>query len=87
MVATRKNSVATAEVADNLKCMSVADLKKEVDALSPSELAELSAYIAQRDNTEWDAEIDRDFSEGGRLTPVLDEVRADIRAGRLDEMP
>ncbi len=67
--------------------MSVTELKKEVDALAPLELAELSAYIAQRDHSEWDAQIDRDFSEGGRLRPVLDEVRADILSGRLEEMP
>ena len=67
--------------------MSVAALKKEVDALSPSELTELAAYIAHRDGVEWDAQIDRDFGEGGRLRPVLDEVRPDIFAGRLDKMP
>jgi hypothetical protein len=67
--------------------MSVAALKKEVDALSPAELAELAAYIAQRDGAEWDAQIDRDFGKGGRLQPLLGEIRADIRAGRLEEMP
>ena len=67
--------------------MSVTELKKEVDALSLPELAELSAYIAKRDSAEWDAQIDRAFSEGGLLRPVLEEVRADIRAGRLDKMP
>lgn len=67
--------------------MSIAELKKEVDPLAPRELAELSAYIAQRNNTEWDAQLDRDFSESGRLRPVLEEVRRDILAGRLDEMP
>lgn len=65
----------------------MAGLKKEVDALSPSELAELAAYIAHRDNAAWDAQIDKNFNEGGRLRPVLDEVRADILAGRLDQMP
>ncbi len=67
--------------------MSVADLKKEVDALPPKELAELAAYIARRDNAEWDRQIERDFSEGGRLHHVLDEVRADIEAGRLTDLP
>lgn len=67
--------------------MSVTALKKEVDALSPPELAELAAYIAHRDSVEWDAQIDRDFSEGGHLRPVLDEVRADILAGRLGKLP
>ena len=58
--------------------MSVAELKKEVDGLPPGELAELSAYIAKRESAEWDAQIDRDFSEGGRLCDVLAEVRGDI---------
>jgi hypothetical protein len=60
--------------------MSVADLKKEVEALPPGELAELSAYIAKREAADWDVQIDRDFSEGGRLCDVLAEVRDDIRA-------
>ena len=67
--------------------MSVAELKREVDALKLGELAEISAYIAHRENAEWDVQIDSDFSDGGRLRGVLDEVRADIRAGRLDELP
>jgi hypothetical protein len=67
--------------------MSVADLKKEVDALRPGELAELSAYIAKREGAAWDAQIDRDFGEGGRLSEVLAEVRGDIRAGRLQDLP
>ena len=67
--------------------MSIAELKRELDALPARELAGLSAYVAQRDSVEWSAEIDRDFSEGGRLRSVLEEVRADIGAGRLGEMP
>ena len=67
--------------------MSIFELKKEVDALPSREFAELSGYFAQRDHAVWSAEIDRDFSEGGRLRGLLDEVRADIGAGRLGEMP
>ncbi len=67
--------------------MSVTELKTEVDALSPRELAELSAYLAQRDHSQWNTQIDQDFSEGGRLRGVWEEVRSDIAAGRLGEMP
>ena len=67
--------------------MSVVDLKREVDALPSGELAELSAYIAKRESAEWDAQIDLDFSEGGRLCDVLAEVRDDMRAGRLQDLP
>ncbi|MGC3990099.1 MAG: hypothetical protein QM796_10555 [Chthoniobacteraceae bacterium] len=61
--------------------MNITELKKEVDALSPAELGELSAYIAQKD-----AEIDRDFSKGGRFKKIL-ELRGKIaKEGDLDQM-
>jgi hypothetical protein len=67
--------------------MSLAEIKTAVDELSPKELAELASFIRERENAAWDHQIDADFSEGGRLRSVLDEVREDIRAGRLEELP
>jgi len=58
-----------------------------VDALSSEELAELAAFIRDRDDAAWDRQIDRDFAEDGRLQRVAEEVRADIRAGRLQDLP
>ncbi|MEN3368590.1 MAG: hypothetical protein V7609_733 [Verrucomicrobiota bacterium] len=67
--------------------MSLAEIKTAVDALSPEELAELAAFIRERDQAAWDRQIDADFAEGGRLHSVVKEVDADIRAGRLRDMP
>ena len=67
--------------------MSLAEIKDAVDTLSPGELAELASFIRRRENAAWDCQIDADFAEGGRLRPLLDEVREDIRAGRLDDLP
>jgi hypothetical protein len=67
--------------------MSLTEIKTAVDGLSPAELAELASFIRERENAAWDRQIDTDFSEGGRLRTVLDEVRADIQAGRLGELP
>lgn len=67
--------------------MSVAEIKQAVKALSSEELAEVSAFIAQCEADAWDKQIDADFSKGGRLRSVLDEVKQDLRAGRLDELP
>ena len=67
--------------------MSLAEIKTAVDQLSPKELAELAAFIRERDSAAWDREIDEDFSETGRLRRVLDEVREDARAGCLEELP
>jgi hypothetical protein len=67
--------------------VSLAEIKTAVDALSTDELAELAAFIRERDNAAWDRQIDGDFSENGRLNSVAEEVREDIRAGRLQDLP
>ena len=67
--------------------MSLAEIKTAVDALSPEELAELAAFVRERDQASWDLQIDADFAEGGRLHSVVEEVDGDIRAGRLQDMP
>ncbi len=66
--------------------MSLTEIKKAVDALPPDELAELAAFIRERDNATWDRQIDGDFAEGGRLHNVVAEVEADIRADRLHDL-
>ena len=53
--------------------MSLAEIKTAVDQLSPRELAELEAFIRDRDNAAWDRQID--------------EVRHDARAGCVQELP
>jgi len=67
--------------------VSLAEIKTAVDALSAEELAELAAFVRERDQAAWDRQIDADFAEGGRLRSVVEEVDADIRAGRLQDMP
>jgi hypothetical protein len=67
--------------------MSLAEIEKAVDELSPKELTKLAAYIRERENAAWDRQIDNDFAHDGPLRPLLDEVRQDIRAGRLDDLP
>lgn len=67
--------------------MSLTEIKNAVDTLSADELAELAAFIRERDSAAWDRQIDADFAEGGRLSGVAEEVRADIRAGRLQDLP
>jgi hypothetical protein len=67
--------------------VSLAEIKDAVDALSPGELAELASFVRQRENAAWDQQIDADFAEGGRLRPLLEEVREDIRTGRLEDLP
>ena len=63
-----------------MKQMSLAEIKQAVEALSPGDLAELAQFIRQRENLAWDSQIDADFAEQGRLRPVLEEVRENIRS-------
>jgi hypothetical protein len=67
--------------------MSLSEIKTAVDALSADELAELAAFVRERENRAWDQQIDADFAEGGRLSAIVEEARADIRAGRLQDLP
>jgi hypothetical protein len=67
--------------------VSLAEIKTAVDRLSADELTELATFIRERDNAAWDRQIDSDFSDDGRLRSVAEEVRADIRAGRLQDLP
>ena len=45
--------------------------------------AALTAWLAERDQAEWDAEIERDFSPGGGGIALLEEMKADARAGKF----
>jgi hypothetical protein len=67
--------------------MSLAEIKSAVEGLSEAELTELAAFIRRREEVAWDRQIDADFAENGRLRGVLEEVRTDLRAGRVEELP
>jgi len=57
------------------------------DSLLPSDLAELAAFVRQREEAVWDRQLDAEFAGDGRLRAVLEEVHSDVRAGRLEELP
>jgi hypothetical protein len=67
--------------------MSVAEIKQAVKVLSPEELAEVSAFIADYEAAAWDEQLDADFAEGGGLRAVLEEVKRDLSAGHLQDLP
>jgi hypothetical protein len=67
--------------------VSLAEIKDAVETLSPRELAELALFIRERENAAWDRQIDADFAQNGRLRRVLEEVRENIRADRLEDLP
>jgi hypothetical protein len=43
----------------------------------------LAAWLFEREQAEWDAEIERDFSPGGAGNALLEEMKADARTGKF----
>jgi len=67
--------------------MSLAEIEKAVDALSPEELTRLAAYIARRDKLAWDEELEEDFSPGGKHEKTLEKIDAEIDSGNFTPLP
>ena len=66
-----------------LKVMDLAEIQHAIEELPKEQQAELAAWLADRDQTEWETEIARDFAPGGAGMPLLDEMKEDVRAGRF----
>ena len=67
--------------------MSLAEIEKAVDELSPKELTKLAAYIVRRDRLAWDEEIEEDFSPGGKHEKALERIDAEIDSGNFTPLP
>ena len=67
--------------------MSLAEIEKAVDELSPKDLTKLADYIARRDKLAWDQEIEEDFASGGKHEKALDKIDAEIESGNFTLLP
>jgi hypothetical protein len=63
--------------------MELAEIQRAIEELPREQQTALAAWLAERDQAEWDAEIERDFSPGGAGMKVLEEMKADARAGKF----
>jgi hypothetical protein len=63
--------------------MDLTAIQHAIEELPKEEQATLAAWIAERDQAEWDAEIERDFAPGGAGAALLEQMKADVRAGRF----
>lgn len=60
--------------------MRVKEIEEAITRLSPEEVAELSAWLADYQAQVWDEQIEDDL-EAGRLDALLEEVDAAYEAG------
>ena len=66
--------------------MSLAEIKSAVNELSVKELAELAAFIRDRDNFAWDQQIEEDAASG-KLDFLFDEAAKERADGTLCDWP
>jgi hypothetical protein len=67
--------------------MSLAEIEKAVDKLSPENLTKLAAHIAHRHKLAWDEELEEDFSPGGKHEKALRKIDAEIDSGNFTPLP
>jgi len=60
------------------------EIKSAVDALSPSELAELLAYLREHDSTAWDVQMEQDAAIG-KLDFLFEEANVVRKNDVLDD--
>jgi len=65
--------------------MSVRELEKAVEVLSPEELREFRTWFADFDMAQWDKQIEED-SKAGRLDHLIDKAMEDYRAGKTTDL-
>ena len=68
--------------------MNVEMIKAAIEQLSEPERRALADWFLELEERAWDAEMERDFSPGGRGQALIQEVNQEIESGkftRLDE--
>jgi hypothetical protein len=63
--------------------MDLAEIQHAIEELPKEQQATLAAWLTERDQADWDVEIERDFVPGGAGIAVIEEMKADIRAGKF----
>jgi hypothetical protein len=62
--------------------MNLAEIQRAIETLPKDQQAALATWLSERDQAQWDAEIERDFSPGGAGMALVEEMKSDARAGR-----
>jgi len=66
--------------------MTVEDIKAAIGQLPESERLKLADWFEEMKERAWDAEMERDFSPGGRGDHLVEKINREIDAGRFTPM-
>ncbi len=61
--------------------MDFIEIQHAREDLPEEQQAALAAWLSERNHAEWEGEIERDFSPGAPGIALLEEMKADARAG------
>jgi hypothetical protein len=64
----------------------VEEIEKAIDGLSKEEFRTLALWVREREQRQWDEEIDRDAASG-KLDFLFEEAGNEAKAGLLREWP
>ena len=64
----------------------IEEIKSAIQQLSMEERAELARWLHGWEDDDWDKQMAADF-EAGKLDKLLNEVDADVLAGRIRDLP
>lgn len=65
---------------------SLETIKEAIGGLPEEERAALAAWLNLSGMDDWDQQMHRDFSRGGRAHDLVDRVRAEVREGKFEPM-
>jgi hypothetical protein len=66
--------------------MTVEAIKAAIEQLSDPERRQLAEWLAELEEQAWDAEMERDFSPGGRGERLLEEINQEINEGKISSL-
>ena len=67
--------------------MTVEAIKEAIAGLPEDDRVSLAAWLSLQTMDEWDKQMQRDFSPGGRGRRLVEKVKADVRARKFKPMP
>ena len=63
--------------------MELAEIQHAIEELPREQQAFLAAWLVEREQAQWDAEMDADFSPGGPGTKFVESIKEDVRRGKF----
>jgi hypothetical protein len=66
--------------------MNVEAIKEAIASLPEDDKLSLASWLNQQTMDEWDRQMERDFSQGGRGMSFLEQVEQDLAAGKARPM-